>query len=136
MAASPCARIIHLYLPGGADAHPQYMLPWTNTILPPKRHLDPSSQLGRAYRAVTHFSQLRSSSITSICCTTRYTTNPQQIEVNCTVSDILALISQNFKRSRDPEYTPVKWNFNMYVAVLNTINSHTKFEMYGFKFIS
>jgi len=29
------------------------------------------------------------------------------------MSEMLALISQNFRRSRDPEYTPVLQNFNM-----------------------
>jgi len=43
--------------------------------------------------------------------------------LSCTVSEILAPISQNFKRSRDPECTPVLQNFNMFNGITLYIQS-------------
>jgi len=47
--------------------------------------------------------------------------------------DISTHFAQSFKRSRDPEYTPILRNLNMHraymvVGLLITINLHTKFE--------
>ena len=47
------------------------------------------------------------------------------------ISQILALISKNFKRPRDPECTPTLQNFNM-CNVSTTFNIQTKFEMSSF----
>jgi len=52
----------------------------------------------------------------------------------CTISEILALISQNFKRSRDPKCTPYCRTLTcvMAVGLLFTSNLQTKFEMSSF----
>ena len=52
--------------------------------------------------------------------------------LSCTISEILAIISQNFKRSRDPECTPYCRTLTYVTAVLFTFNQQTKFEMSSF----
>jgi len=47
----------------------------------------------------------------------------------CTVSEIFALIFQNFNKSCDPKCTPILCNFNMHMVIFLAINLHTKFEM-------
>jgi len=57
------------------------------------------------------------------------------ISLSCTVSEILALISQNFKRSRDLKCIPMRAMLqNIYNAsrLLFTFNLQTKFEMPSF----
>jgi len=45
---------------------------------------------------------------------------------------ILALVTQNCKKSRDPEYTPYCGMLTRIVVVLITISLHTKFDMSSF----
>ena len=52
--------------------------------------------------------------------------------LSCTVSEILEIISQNLKRSRDFNCTPMLQNFNMCNAstlCVQSANHETKFEM-------
>jgi len=54
------------------------------------------------------------------------------ISLSCTVSEILSLISQNFKRSRDPEctpYCPILQNCNMHNG--NTLYFQSANQRYG-----
>ena len=51
------------------------------------------------------------------------------VSLSCTVSEILALISQNFKRSRDPDGTPILQIFNMCNGTTLYVQSANQFEM-------
>jgi len=49
-------------------------------------------------------------------------------QLSCVVSEILSVIYQNLKRSRDPKHTPL----GITHAVVHVINLHTNFEMHSF----
>jgi len=53
------------------------------------------------------------------------------MSLSCTVNDILSLISQNLKRSRESEHIAFG-EYVLYAIVLMCINPHTKFKVRRF----
>ena len=51
------------------------------------------------------------------------------ISLSCTVSEILSLISQNFKRSRDPECTPYCRTVTCIMAILYVQSANQRYGM-------
>ena len=54
------------------------------------------------------------------------------LQLCCTVSEILSLISQNLKRSRDSEHIGFRGNIIIHPPVVLSINQHTIFEVPSF----